>query len=84
MIQQAKTYADQMLALKQIRALPDFATLLRHQVLRRGRQAPPDARHGTAAPHRPALPGARRLLGLLVPAALLAAWWLATRQRDTA
>ncbi|HEY0912089.1 MAG TPA: NrtA/SsuA/CpmA family ABC transporter substrate-binding protein [Bradyrhizobium sp.] len=26
MIQQAKTYADQMLALKQIRALPDFST----------------------------------------------------------
>jgi NitT/TauT family transport system substrate-binding protein len=26
MIQQAKTYADQMLAMKQIRALPDFAT----------------------------------------------------------
>ncbi len=27
MVQQAKTYADQMLSLKQIRALPDFATL---------------------------------------------------------
>ena len=28
MVQQCKTYAEQMLALKQIRALPDFAALL--------------------------------------------------------
>ena len=35
-----------------------------------------------APPRRPRLPGSQRLLGLLVPAVLLAAWWLATRHQD--
>ena len=33
-------------------------------------------------PYRPALPGGRHLLGLIVPLALLGAWWLATRGRE--
>ena len=36
----------------------------------------------TAAPRRAAALEPRRLLGALVPAALLSAWWLATRGRD--
>ena len=35
-----------------------------------------------ATPRRFGMPGARRLLGLIVPAILLAAWWLATRNQE--
>ena len=71
MIQQAKTYAEQMLALKQIRALPDFATFFDHALLRPGRRRRVSAsvERAAAAPRGPAVPALRprRLLGVVVP-----------------
>ena len=95
---QAKTYAQHMLELKQIRALPEVRDLPQSEVLQRARQqlgamtiadASIDTARGSRRRCRRRRPKSRGaalkpvVLALIVPLLLLAFWQVATTQRWT-